>query len=66
MKLSERIRPNCEAAPWVIEEVVRLERELLEAYDEMNKIRPAIRAIFDRDVWDRAAAVEHIKPTVKE
>ena len=27
MKLSERVRPNCEAAPWVIEEIKRLEGE---------------------------------------
>lgn len=27
MSLSERIRPNVEAAPWVIEEVKRLEAE---------------------------------------
>ena len=27
MSLSDRIRPNCEAAPWVVEEVQRLERE---------------------------------------
>lgn len=52
--LSDRIRPNIEAAPWVIEEVKKLEQELSDAYLEMRKIRPAIRAIFDRDVWDRA------------
>lgn len=28
MSLSDRIRPNCEAAPWVIEEVKQLETEL--------------------------------------
>lgn len=28
MKLSERIRENCEAAPWVIESVIALEQEL--------------------------------------
>ena len=27
MSLSDRIRPDCEAAPWVIEEVKKLERE---------------------------------------
>ena len=27
MSLSDRIRPNCEAAPWVVEEVKKLERE---------------------------------------
>lgn len=28
MKLSDRIRPDVEAAPWVIEEVKKLEQEL--------------------------------------
>ena len=28
MKLSERLRPNVEAAPWVIEEVKKIEAEL--------------------------------------
>ena len=27
MSLSDRIRPNCEAAPWVVEEVKKLERD---------------------------------------
>jgi len=26
--LSERIRPNCEAAPWVLQEIIGLEAEL--------------------------------------
>ena len=54
MSLSERIRPGIEAAPWVVEEVIRLERELAEAYAEFRKLRPTIRAVFYRDVWDRA------------
>lgn len=28
--------------------------ELAAAYAELRKIRPAIKAVFDRDVWDRA------------
>lgn len=32
-----------------------LERELSEAYTEMNKIRPALTAIFNRDVWEKVA-----------
>lgn len=28
VNLSERVRPNCEAAPWVIEEIRKLEAEL--------------------------------------
>jgi hypothetical protein len=54
MSLSERIRPNCEAAPWVVDEVRRIEFELAEAYAELRKQRPAIKAVFNRDVWDRA------------
>lgn len=52
--LSARIRPNVEAAQWVIDEVRRLEQELEEAYAEMRKIRPVIRAVFDREVWERS------------
>ena len=55
MKLSERVRPDCEAAPWVVEEIKRLERELFDAYLELRKIRPAVKAIFDRKVWDMAS-----------
>jgi len=55
MKLSERVRPDCEAAPWVVEEIKRLERELSDAYLELRKIRPAVKAIFDRKVWDMAS-----------
>ena len=54
MSLSERIRPNCEAAPWVVDEVKQLELELSEAYAELRKQRPTIKAVFDRSVWERA------------
>lgn len=52
--LSDRLRPNVEAATWVIDEVKKLEQELADAYLEMRKIRPAVTAIFDRAVWDRS------------
>ena len=52
--LSDRLRPNIEAAPWVIDEVRKLEQELADAYLEMRKIRPVVKAIFDRAVWDRS------------
>jgi len=32
--------------------------ELDAAYLEMRKIRPAVKAIFDRDVWDRVAKLD--------
>jgi hypothetical protein len=38
------------------DEIERLQTELDAAYRELRKIRPAVKAIFDRDVWDRAAA----------
>ena len=58
MSLSARIRPDVEASAWVIEEVKKLEQDLASAYLEMRKVRPAIRAIFDRDVWDRSEKAE--------
>jgi hypothetical protein len=36
-KLSDRIRPNTEAAPWVVEEVKRLEEEL-EVAKALNRL----------------------------
>lgn len=53
--LSDRVRPNIEAAPWVLEAIQQLEAELAAAYAELNKQRPCIKAVFDREVWDRAA-----------
>lgn len=52
MKLSDRLRPDVEAAPWVIEEVKKLEQELADAYLEMRKQLPSV--VFDREVWVRA------------
>jgi hypothetical protein len=63
--LSDKIRPNIEAAPWVIEEIKRLEAELSAAYAEIRKQRPVIKAVFDRDVWDRAAATNAISMVSK-
>ena len=40
MSLSDRIRPNCEAAPWVVEEVKKLEREnaaLLDTIEDLAR-----------------------------
>jgi len=50
--LSDRLRPDVEAAPWVIEEVKKLEQELADAYLEMRKQLPSV--VFDREVWARA------------
>ena len=62
--LSDRLRPNIEAAPWVIDEVRKLEQELADTYLEMRKIRPAVRAIFDRDVWEIEMEREPWEPCV--
>jgi len=42
MSLSERIRPNCEAAAWVVEEVKELERQLAEANARAEEYRTLI------------------------
>lgn len=47
----ERRKPS----PVIAVEHSQAEWELAEAYTELRKIRPAIKAVFDRDVWDRAA-----------
>lgn len=39
MSLSDRIRPNSEAAPWVCEEVKRLERKLMCANNLLEEVR---------------------------
>lgn len=39
MPLSERIRPNSEAAPWVVDEVRELERKLAETEAELARVR---------------------------
>ena len=36
----------------------QLERELSEAYEELNKIRYATTAVYNWDVWNRAKAME--------
>lgn len=59
--LSTRIRPNSEAAPWVIEEVRKLEAEVerLRGIVEVNDQRLAA-------VWDEARVeVERLKLALK-
>ena len=43
MSLSDRIRPNSEAAPWVCEEVKKIERQLA----EVTKQRDALIAFLE-------------------
>lgn len=35
-KLSDRVRPNSEAAPWVIDEIILLEQKLDKAYQTIK------------------------------
>lgn len=47
---------NCgHIIPGYIDYIRGLKRDLAAAYLEFNKIRPKIKAIFDREVWDKAA-----------
>jgi len=39
VSLSDRIRPNCEAAPWVVEEVKKLERDNAALRQERDSYR---------------------------
>lgn len=55
MSLSERLRPEVEAAPWVIEEVKRLEEELDAAWmavdlvkKENTQLREALEEIVNK------------------
>jgi hypothetical protein len=59
--LTDRIRPNVECAPWVFDEIRRLELELFDAYMELRKIRNATKAIYDREVWDKAESFKQFK-----
>ncbi len=54
MSLSDRIRPNCEAAPWVVEEVKKLEREnaaLRAALDAQMQYQRHLSEDRDRLDW---------------
>lgn len=44
-KLSERVRPNYEAAPWVVIEIKRLEVELENAKIEIDELKAEIREL---------------------
>ena len=46
-KLSDRIRPNSEAAPWVIEEVKELETEIERRRVEVVELKGILLAVFD-------------------
>lgn len=47
-KLSKRLRIGGEAAPWVIEEIEKLEQELNDVYLEMYKLR--LKFLSDKEI----------------
>lgn len=59
--LSDRVRPGVEAAPWVVEAIKALEQELRDVHLEMAKVRPDVKAVFDRDVRGRVEAARKEK-----
>lgn len=59
MSLSDRIRPNSEAAPWVIKEVKELEAKLAASQAEVTQLNSLLRAVgWGQGEIDSAACVE--------
>lgn len=50
-KLSNRIRPDCEAAPWVAKEVKELEAELAAANSIIAQLTETITAAIESGDW---------------
>ena len=51
MSLSERLRPDIEAAPWVIEEVKALEAEIERLREAITEANEAMRDGSDSTAW---------------
>ena len=50
--LSERVRPNSEAAPWVVEEIKRLEQENLSLRSSLEEISTAFGlTAYSPELW---------------
>jgi hypothetical protein len=47
-KLSDRIRPNSEAAPWVIEEIKKLEAKLADMKDKIGLIKDFLNILQNK------------------
>jgi hypothetical protein len=62
--LSKQIRPDVEAAPWVIEEVKKLEAALAASEVECERLASMIVAFCNGASWcdHRWKGQEHIKP----
>jgi hypothetical protein len=46
-KLSDRVRPDVEAARWVVDEIKVLERELAEARKQRDRLMNALEAVVE-------------------
>jgi hypothetical protein len=47
MSLSDRIRPDCEAAPWVIKEVKEMESEIKRLKDQNDRYQEALELALE-------------------
>lgn len=56
--LSQRIRPDCEAAPWVVEEVRTMEAELSEARAAIAELIEAAQFALDK-AWEYGEEEPH-------
>lgn len=73
MSLSDRIRPNSEAAPWVVEEIKKLEAELNKARSQFsnhprNSRRFFIATKVAKDQWvagEEFSSVESVRNRIK-
>jgi hypothetical protein len=45
INLSERVRPNCEAAPWVIDEIKLMEANLYKLHIQNEKLKTLIQRV---------------------
>ena len=68
MKLSERIRPNVEAAPWVIEEVKRLEARVMELEAMLAATETTLAGSNNawREIESRLATAEKVARQAEE
>ena len=55
MSLSDRLRPDCEAAPWVIEEVKMLELENARLREALEYVIEMVDYIDTRDTIQKKA-----------
>lgn len=81
MSLSDRLRPNVEAAPWVIVEVEQLEEELQRLRDSTSDDQTAVCAVWKQtrhncvefmsvvgisDTWQRRAEAAESQLAIKD